>query len=179
MAFRVRLLEVRDRELRAVLQGVEVLVAEHLPHVQQGRATADNLGRATGAERVRRDRDRQVEPVGVGVQPFEECVVGQAFPRARELQRALGRITHEERAHTAQVARHEAQRGLPDGHEALLATLAHDERRRVVEVDVSDVEAKHLGGAHARRVEQFDERAIRTPSALVVPIFAASFFHWA
>lgn len=70
-------LQVGDGRFRVVLERVEVLVAEQVLHVPEVRTAADQLGRATAAEGVRRDRDRQVESVGVDVQPFEERVVLQ------------------------------------------------------------------------------------------------------
>jgi hypothetical protein len=103
VTLRVRFFEVRNRELRVVLQGVEVLVAEAFLDVPQVRAAADQIGRATAAEGMRRDRDRQREAVAVPAHAFEERVKGQALARAREPQRAFGGVAHEERPHAAQV----------------------------------------------------------------------------
>ena len=80
----MRLLEVGDGALRVVLQRVEVLVAEEFLNVPQVRAAADQLGRATAAEGMRCDRDRQREAVAVPAHAFEERVKGQALARARE-----------------------------------------------------------------------------------------------
>jgi len=52
VAARVRLFEVGDGQLRVVLQGVEVLVAEEFLHVPEVRAAEDQLGGATAAEGV-------------------------------------------------------------------------------------------------------------------------------
>ncbi len=84
MAFRVRFFEIRNRDLRVVLQGVEVLLAEYFFHVPEVRAAADRLRRATAAEGMRRDRDRQRGAVGVQTHAFQERVLGQALARARE-----------------------------------------------------------------------------------------------
>jgi len=80
----VRFFEIRTRDLRVVLQGVEVLVAEEFFHVPEIRAAADRLLGATGAEGLGRDRDRQREAVAVPAHAFEERVKGQALARARE-----------------------------------------------------------------------------------------------
>ena len=58
VTLRVRLLGISNRELRVVLRAVEVLEAEEFLDVPQVRAAADQLGRATAAEGVGRDRDR-------------------------------------------------------------------------------------------------------------------------
>jgi len=124
VALRVRFLQVGDGELRVVLQGVEVLVAEQLLHVLEVRAPTDQLGRARPAEGVRCHRDRQRETLAVQAHALQERVIGQRLARACEPERTLAGVAHEERANAAQVARHEAQRGLPDGQDALLAGAA-------------------------------------------------------
>jgi len=69
MEFRVGFLQVGDDQFRVVLERTEVPAAEQVLHVPKVRTAADQLDRATAAERVRRDRDRQVStprppPVG-------------------------------------------------------------------------------------------------------------------
>ena len=84
VTLRVRFLEVGVGEVRGVLQRVEVLVAEEFLHVPEVRAAAHEFGRATAAERMRRDRDRQREAVAVQARAFDERVKAQALARARE-----------------------------------------------------------------------------------------------
>ncbi len=81
MTFRVRLLEVVDGELRVVLQGVELLVAYQLLHDPPVWTAADEFGRARAADRVRRDRDRQREPITLTTDALQERVLRQPSSR--------------------------------------------------------------------------------------------------
>lgn len=151
---------VGDGEPRVVVDGVEVLVPEQFLHEPEVRAATDQIGRARAAQRVRCHRHRQVEAVGVLVHPAQEDGVGDARAVAVDPERTLGRVLHRERPHAAQVTFKQAQHDPTDGHGALLVALAGDDGRRVVQVEVGDVQPAQLGRPDSRRVERIQHRAI-------------------
>src|SRR5215207_7311704 len=173
LCFRVRpvvdLYQFFHRDVCVDLRGGEARVAEQLLYVAQVCAAVEEVRGEGVAQGVR-------AYVVVYARADFDVLVHHAPDRARRDSRALvvqedgqrvalgeGRVVEERGAHFGQVSHQRVQRGLAEGHYALLAPLALDANHPPAEVNVLHVQLHQLRDAHARAVEHLQNGAVALP----------------
>ena len=103
-------------------------------------------------------RVRVPQPVGVAHQPAQHRRV-ERTTAVREEQRVV-RAPGERGPCVTEIQAQGVRRPLAEGHDALLAALAEDVHRLLVEVDVGEAEPHRLGAPQAARVRQLEDRRV-------------------
>ena len=160
-------LEIVDREFGVVPQCIQVLVSQQLLDMVHVRPAAQEFGRATSSERVRRDVNVQSGTLGVVADGFTESHVMHGFSLLCQKNGQIGGIFGEIGPDGNQVGLQTPQRGSSNRNDALLAALAHDDSRGVFQIHVRDLKRQKLRHTDTRRVEHFKHGAVAVADGVV------------